>query len=212
MKQFFKVTLTSIFICLLTYPWWSLALFKIYYLNQGNVEGLKHNSKIEELSIPNHDIKLKSVELKGFQFSIPEGFSLETDKSDDNTLSFQGEDKERILIFKGVRDKEGFIDSCPQLKDIHTLSLNDLSLFSLNILRAHEIARALMIRKVSDMPEQKFHLYQKGEKFVTILHPNEKMSIIETQRDCDLLTITLVNISEDLRVNLLAPIITNSLL
>ncbi|MCR9206295.1 MAG: hypothetical protein NXH75_17065 [Halobacteriovoraceae bacterium] len=211
LKKPIKIALTLLALILLTYPWWSLALFKYQFLNAGHSEHLSHKSEIEILRVPEIMIPQKEQKIGKFRFSVPSQFELKDNKDEGLTLIFKGKDEEMIYAYKGIRKTEGWIDSCPQLRDIHTNSIEDLNVLSLNVIRSFQIARALMIKKVSDIATRGFRIYKKEDEVLTIHHPNEKMSIIETQRGCELLTINLIGIPAEMREKVLAPIIADSI-
>lgn len=222
MKHYLKIAGFFIFLILFFYPWISLTLFKIYFLAKSNTEAQSKKVVIETLTKPQSQTPMKVVLIKDFNFSIPNDFELKTTKDEGLTLIFSkpstkvDENEEIIYAYKGIRATEGFIDSCPQLRDIHTMTLDDLNLFSLNILRSHEIARSLMIKKVSDIGEREYHLYERentnssNNLFITVTESSDRVTTIETQKGCDLLTINLINMEPKERVNSLALQIAHS--
>lgn len=210
-KKSLKVFLALTAIILFTYPWWSLGLFKYQFLKAGESTHLNVKPEIETLRVPEIMVPLEVQKIGDFKFSIPSQFQLKDKKDKGLTLIFKAKDEEMIYAYKGIRKTEGWIDSCPQLRDIHTMTIDDLNILSLNIIRSFQIARTLMIRKVSDIATRGFKIYKKNDEVITIHHPNEKMSIIETQRGCDLLTINLIGIPTEMREKVLAPIIADSI-
>lgn len=204
MKTVFKFFLYSFALILVTYPWWSLALFKKTFLEGPEKDALMKEVSVEILRAPEIFVEMKDYKLGSFAFKIPASYKLKDEKEKD--MIFMDDADGKIIVFNGVREKEGWLKYCPNLRDIHTITLNDLNVLSPFIFRSYEKARALIIKKATMVSERPFSLYEKQNLFLTVHENNERMSVIETQKDCELLTISVISASEQ-KVNPTLPLI-----